>query len=121
MTPGEFIISMDKRYEQTLLLDFYGQLLTEKQRAICQMYLLEDWSLREISEELNISRQGVSDALHRGLELLEKMEKQLHMRERICNVSKEIERLEQQIKAGASEEECLMQLQKLKNEIQIRS
>ena len=69
------MINMDKRYEQTLLLDYYGELLTEKQRAICQMYLLEDWSLGEISEELNISRQGVSDALHRGLELLEKMER----------------------------------------------
>ena len=115
------MINMDKRYEQTLLLDYYGELLTEKQRAICQMYLLEVWSLGEISEELNISRQGVSDALHRGLELLEKMERQLHMREKLFKVSKEIEKLEQQIEAEAPKEECLMQLQKLKNEIQIRS
>ena len=43
------------------------------------------------------------------------------MREKLFKVSKEIEKLEQQIEAEAPKEECLMQLQKLKNEIQIRS
>lgn len=112
---------MDKRYEQTLLLDFYGELLTEKQKAICQMHLLEDWSLREISDELGISRQGVSDALHRSLDLLEKMEEKLHIKERFLSISNLAEELEQQIKEGASQEACLEQMKRLKNEIQIRS
>lgn len=112
---------MDTRYKQTLLFDFYAELLTEKQREICRMHLLEDWSLGEISEELKISRQGVSDGLHRALHLLEKTEAKLHMLERFLAVSDETKRLEQLIEAGACRAECLAQLSKLKTAIQVRS
>lgn len=112
---------MDIRYKQTLLLDFYGELLTEKQKELCRMHLLEDWSLGEISETLGISRQGVSDGLHRALRLLEGTEAKLHMLERFLAVSEQTRQLEQLMEAGASYEECRMQLEKLKAAIQIRS
>ena len=112
---------MDKIYEQTLLLDFYGELLTEKQKEICRMHLQEDLSLGEISEELGISRQGVSDAVHRALNTLNNMEEKLHMRERFLKLSGQVEQMQQLIEADASKDECLMHLQKLRESIRIRS
>ena len=77
---------MDTIYEKTLLFDFYGELLTEKQREICRMYWQEDWSLSEISEALQISRQGVSDALRRSLRLLQQSEQKLRICERFLSL-----------------------------------
>ncbi len=54
---------MDKILEITLLYDFYGELLTERQKEMFEMYYLNDLSLSEIGEQLNISRQAVRDSL----------------------------------------------------------
>ena len=112
---------MDKIYEQTLLFDFYGELLTEKQREICRMHLLEDLSLGEISEDLGISRQGVSDAVHRALKTLENMEQKLHMCDRFLEISGHIEQMQQLLEMKASEEEFRKQLQEMRESIKIRS
>ena len=52
--------------KKTLLFDFYGQLLTDKQKYIVEMYYGDDLSLSEISEQIGISRQGVYDTLKRA-------------------------------------------------------
>ena len=44
--------------EASLLFDFYGQLLSERQRQVMELYYEENLSLGEIAEEFNISRQG---------------------------------------------------------------
>lgn len=68
---------MDKVYEVTLLLDFYGQLLTERQFEILDLHFNNDYSLGEIAEHLNISRQGVHDNIKRGKAILSRMEEKL--------------------------------------------
>ncbi|WP_027627959.1 YlxM family DNA-binding protein [Ruminiclostridium cellobioparum] len=68
---------MDKVYEISLLLDFYGQLLTERQYEILDLHYNNDYTLSEIAEQLNISRQGVYDNEKRGRALLNEYENKL--------------------------------------------
>ena len=60
--------------EMTLLFDYYGDLLTERQRMCFDLRHNQDLSLTEIAEELNVSRQGVHDNLTRAEALLRNME-----------------------------------------------
>lgn len=60
-----------------LLFDFYEKLLTEKQKTVLGFYLNDDFSLAEISEKINISRQAVHDIIKRTTLKLEDFEKKL--------------------------------------------
>ena len=60
--------------EMTLLFDYYGELLTERQRSCVDMRYNQDLSLSEIAAELGVSRQGVYDNLSRAEALLRNME-----------------------------------------------
>lgn len=73
---------MDKRLRLGLLLDWYGALLTDKQRTTLEQSLNEDCSLAEIAEREGISRQAVRDAILRGEEQLELYEAKLGFLER---------------------------------------
>ena len=67
----------EKIVQIALLFDFYGQLLTEKQIEMIDMYYSNDLSLSEISEQLGISRQGVYDTLKRAEKTLFEYEEKL--------------------------------------------
>ena len=60
--------------EMTLLFDYYGELLTERQRMCFDLRHNQDLSLGEIAEELHVSRQGVYDNLSRAEAMLRNME-----------------------------------------------
>ena len=60
--------------EMTLLYDYYGDLLTERQKMCFDLRHNQDLSLAEIAEELQVSRQGVHDNLSRAEALLLNME-----------------------------------------------
>lgn len=77
---------MDKILEHTLLFDFYGELLTEKQKNIYERYYHDDLSLAEISDEVGISRQGVHDALKKCDKQLHKFEDKLGLVERFIDL-----------------------------------
>ena len=66
--------SVEEIVEQNLLYDFYGELLTKHQQRIYEAALFENYSLGEIAEELQVSRQGVYDNLNRAEALLRNME-----------------------------------------------
>ena len=72
---------MEKNYEISRQLDFYGNLLNEKRRNTLVCYYEEDLSLSEIAENEGISRQGVSDSIRRGEQQLRGFEEKLHLLE----------------------------------------
>ena len=66
-----------KPLEMSLLFDFYGETLTEKQRELFDLYYNEDLSLAEIAEHAGITRQGVRDSIKRAEHVLGEMESKL--------------------------------------------
>jgi len=72
----------EKDYKISYLLDFYGNILTDKQKDAIDLYYNEDLSLAEISEHFGITRQGVRDAIKRGEETLLEMEAKLGFADR---------------------------------------
>ena len=64
--------------DMALLFDFYGELLTEKQQCLFDLYYNQDYSLGEIAENEGISRQGVHDAIARAEQTLCSLEERMH-------------------------------------------
>jgi len=73
---------MAKNYEIAVLIDFYGEMLTAKQRDFLEYYYNDDLSLSEIAENEGITRQGVRDAIKRAETQLQDMESRLGMAKR---------------------------------------
>lgn len=73
-TPYREATATEKDLSYSVLLDYYGALLTERQRDLLGLYYNEDYSLSEISENTGISRQGVRDAIKRGEAELDRLE-----------------------------------------------
>ncbi len=68
---------LSKATRINLLLDFYAPLLTEKQVTFLRLQYAEDFSLSEIAEQYEVSRQAVNDHTRRACELLEEYERKL--------------------------------------------
>lgn len=83
----------DKIVQIALLFDFYGQLLTEKQRDIVDMYYNNDLSLGEISEQQSISRQGVYDSLKRAEKTLYEYEEKLGLVDRFLKQKESMKKI----------------------------
>ena len=83
----------DSRLMRSMLLDFYGQLLTEKQRECFDLHYNEDLSLSEIAEQCGISRQGVWDNIRRAEAALQELEEKTGLVRRVMELEGELERL----------------------------
>ena len=81
---------MERIVEQTLLYDFYGELLTPHQKMIYEEYVLDNFSISEIAKEHNISRQGVHDQLKRVDKLLNEYESTLHLIDRFMKIKDKV-------------------------------
>ena len=94
---------MEKRARLALLLDFYGDLLTPRQKELLKLYYEEDLSLGEIAENYRISRQAVFDQIHRGEKTLEKYEEKLGLVARFLEEARSWGGLLQELAALAAE------------------
>jgi len=88
----------DKTLMMTMLLDFYGDLLTPKQRSCFSMHYNEDLSLAEIAEILDISRQGARDLIVRAEATLMKTEEKTGLIKRFSEQKLVLDKMETELK-----------------------
>ncbi|MCD7814026.1 MAG: YlxM family DNA-binding protein [Lachnospiraceae bacterium] len=84
---------MEEVLRQTLLYDFYGELLTEHQREVYEAVVQNDLSYSEAAEEFGVSRQGVHDLVKRSEKILEDYESKLHLVERFLKIRAKAEQI----------------------------
>lgn len=103
-------------FEMALLFDFYGELLTDKQREYFDLYYNEDLSLSEIAEADGITRQGVRSVLKRVEETLTDTEKKTGLVKRFGEHSLAVNQIEKRV-AAILKETAEAAVQTLANQI----
>lgn len=88
---------MDEAVFRTMLFDFYGELLTRKQREYFDLHYNEDLSLAEIAAGEGISRQGVWDIIRRGEETMRRFEDKTGLVARFARERQIVDDLEEKI------------------------
>ncbi|MBN2983570.1 MULTISPECIES: YlxM family DNA-binding protein [Cohnella] len=89
--------ALEKTNRINVLFDFYGSLLTEKQQTFLKCYYQDDYSLGEIAEEFDISRQAVYEHLKRAEQALEDYEAKLSLTLRHERLRQGLNKLERQV------------------------
>ena len=110
---------MERIVEQTLLYDFYGELLNEHQRQIYTEAVFNDYSLSEIADEYGISRQGVHDLIKRVDKTLTEYEEKLHLVEKFVSIREKIRRIHKlsQECESLDKEELVSRIESISQEI----
>ena len=88
---------LEKTLRANRLFDFYGELLTDKQRKLFHLYYREDWSLSEVADSTDVSRQAVHDGLQRAMEQLRTYEAKLELIETFDERRRMLRRLKDQL------------------------
>ena len=89
----------NQTYRMTMLFDFYGELLTPRQKEFFDLYYNEDFSLAEIAENAGISRQGVRDVIVRAESAMQEVEDKTGIIKRFLSRSAHVDAI-----AAAAEE-----------------
>ena len=79
----------EKNLEIGFLLDFYGDVLSERKRTVLDYYYNNDMSLAEIAEEIGISRQGVRELIKKSGDELLFYEEKLGLAKRFCDAEEQ--------------------------------
>ena len=114
---------MDEILKQSLLYDFYGELLTEHQKEIYEQFIVEDLSLSEIAKDAGISRQGVHDLIKRCNKILEEYEAKLHLVEKFLSVKEKVHQINELLENSkleenkADESQLIQEIRKISGEI----
>ncbi len=85
----------NQAYRMAMLFDFYGDLLTDRQKEFYDLYYNEDLSLAEIAENYGISRQGVRDVIVRAEAAMTEIEDKTHIIRRYFQTRGQIEAIDQ--------------------------
>jgi hypothetical protein len=119
--------NVNESVEIALLLDFYGQLLTQKQFEILDLHYNNDFSLSEIGEQYRISRQGVYDSVKKGKDALRRYEDMLGLVKRfsrheetlriVLSRLKKLQNDDSNIKSNEIIDFCVAELEKIMNEL----
>ena len=103
---------MAKDLSISVLLDFYGELLTKKQAEAIDLYYNQDLSLAEIAEETGVSRQGVRAFIKQGESHLAEFEEKLGMAKRFAEISRLADEAEILAKNGEDVTEKISEIKK---------
>ncbi len=95
-------MNIEQLVKASVLLDFYGGILTENQRRIAKSYLDYNASLSEIAENLGTTRQAVSDVLHRTLKRLNEVESKLRLYAKYQRILNEIPKVAEQVSSKST-------------------
>ena len=104
---------MDKRYEDSLLFDFYGDLLTERQKEIYEEVVFGDLSYGEAAEEYQISRQGIHDMIRRCRRSLNGYEEKLGLVRKFLTLKSKAE----EIRSLTSDEKIRRRVEEILEEL----
>ena len=81
----------NQTYRMTMLFDFYGEILTDRQKEFFDLYYNEDLSLAEIAENYGISRQGVRDVIVRAEAAMTELEDKTGLIRRFMQMQKKVQ------------------------------
>ena len=81
----------NQTYRMTMLFDFYGEILTDRQKEFFDLYYNEDLSLAEIAENCGISRQGVRDVIVRAENAMTELEDKTGLVHRFLQMQQHVE------------------------------
>lgn len=96
---------MEKNVIISILYEYYGKLLTEKQAQVIELYYEEDLSLTEIAEILKVSKQTVSETIKRSEKILLDFEEKLKLVERLDKITDLINIIEENLIEDLNDEE----------------
>ena len=100
------VSEMEKIVRQTMLYDFYGELLTSHQKKIYEDAVFGDLSLSEIAEEQGISRQGVHDLIRRCNRIMEEYEGKLQLIRKFSETKEQVEKIRSLAVSADPVKEC---------------
>lgn len=83
----------NQAYRMAMLYDFYGDVLTDRQKEFYDLYYNEDLSLGEIAENYGITRQGVRDVIVRAEAILTELEDKTGLIKRFHTMHRQLEQL----------------------------
>ncbi len=87
----------NQAYRMALLFDFYGDMLTDRQKEFYDLYYNEDLSLAEIAENYGISRQGVRDVIVRAEATLTELEEKTGIIRRFHKTQEQLQAMERAV------------------------
>ena len=105
----------EKNLNVGYLLDFYGELLPERKRAVLDMYYNEDYSLAEIADDIGISRQGVRNIIKKTEAELFFYEDKLGLAKKLKSAVESVNDLEKMAKSSSLPDEFFAKISEIKS------
>ena len=91
----------NQAYRMAMLYDFYGDVLTDRQKEFYDLYYNEDLSLGEIAENYGITRQGVRDVIVRAEAALTELEDKTGLIKRVHTMHRQLEQIREDARRAA--------------------
>lgn len=103
----------EKDLKKAYLLDFYGDVLTERKKEVLDMYYNEDLSLAEIAEQIGISRQGVRDLIKKAEEEIFFLEEKLGLAQKMSALRRHSENMLNLAKTAPLPKEIMLEVEEI--------